>query len=123
MTTPADPADTEDSQPFQPGAQARTSRRRWWGAAALWTGATVLMFPDVVFEIDRFTPFAQWVSLRPYAVLGGGILAVATAFIAAARYRRYWPAAAGLLAVVLAGAGTLVPRVIAEPHPRRQVNR
>ena len=36
MTTPADPADTEDSQPFQPGAQARTSRRRWWRAAALW---------------------------------------------------------------------------------------
>lgn len=60
---------------------------------------------------------AGWVSLRPYAVLGGGILAVATAFIAAARYRRYRPTAAGFLAVVLAGAGTLVPRVIAEPAP------
>src|SRR5690349_4117408 len=72
---------------------------------------------DLAFEIDRFTPFAQWVSLRPYAVLGGGILAVATAFVAAARYRRYWPGAAGLVAIVLAGAGTLVPRVIAEPAP------
>lgn len=117
MTTPAEPSDPESSQPFQPAARAQGCSRRWWGALALTAVAAVLMFPDAVFEIDRFTPFAQWVSLRPYAVLGGGLLVVVLAALALIRGRRYWPLVAGLLAVVLAGAATLMPRVIADPAP------
>ena len=106
-----DPADDGELAPPRAGIRGR----HLW-AAALSVCAAVSLFPDIVFEIDRFTPFAQLVSLRPFTTAGLGLLAVAFA-VAAVRYRWCRPFAAGLLVVAVAGAATVLPRAIPAPAP------
>jgi endonuclease/exonuclease/phosphatase (EEP) superfamily protein YafD len=88
-----------------------------WAAAAVGTLlAAVVVLPDLLFGLDRISPFAQLVSFRPL------ILAVGTALLlilaATPRCRRGARAfLAGLLAVLLVGGGQVVPRAIPHPPP------
>jgi endonuclease/exonuclease/phosphatase (EEP) superfamily protein YafD len=99
-----------------PPARAAIRGRHLWSAMVLSVCAAVALFPDIVFEIDRFTPFAQLVSLRPFTTAGLGLAAIAVA-AAALRYRMFRPLAAGLVVVALAGAATVLPRAVPAPAP------
>jgi endonuclease/exonuclease/phosphatase (EEP) superfamily protein YafD len=112
MAAPGNPADDELAPPPRAGIRGR----HLWAAAALSVCAAVALFPDIVFEIDRFTPFAQLVSLRPFTAAGLAVLGMVFG-VAALRYRPCWPFAAGLLVVAVAGAATVLPRAIAAPTP------
>lgn len=78
-------------------------------------GLALVLLPDLVL-LDRLTPFAQLVAFRPV------VLAVATAALAAplilllVRRRARWFAAA-VLALLVATAGTLATRVLADQVP------
>jgi endonuclease/exonuclease/phosphatase (EEP) superfamily protein YafD len=78
--------------------------------------AAVLVLPDLLFQLDRYTPFAQLVAFRPVALAGAGaalvLLLLSTAFT-----RRALPFAAGLAAVLAVGAVMVGPRVTPDPAP------
>lgn len=86
-------------------------------------GAAVLVLPDLLFGIDRFTPFAQLVSLRPYLLAGVAVLVLGllTLLVRSAQRRRRRAAvvalAAGLAVVGAVGAVLVVPRTLATPVP------
>jgi endonuclease/exonuclease/phosphatase (EEP) superfamily protein YafD len=79
-------------------------------------GVAVLALPDLVFGLDRFTPLAQIVALRPYLLVA--LVAVVLVLLLIARWvRGAVLAAAGVVVVLLAGAGMVAPRMVAVPVP------
>jgi endonuclease/exonuclease/phosphatase (EEP) superfamily protein YafD len=83
--------------------------------AAGCVGVGLLALPDLL-RIDRVTPFAQVVSLRPYVLVGVALLVLVTAGFAW-RFRQLVPAVAALLAVLVTGVAMTVPRTQAGPLP------
>jgi endonuclease/exonuclease/phosphatase (EEP) superfamily protein YafD len=94
-------------------------RRRPTRRAVVETGAVVgiglLTVPDLL-RIDRFTPFAQVVSFRPYVLVGVAALVLVLAGLSWRSRRLILPAVA-LLAVVAVGVAMTVPRTQAGPLP------
>lgn len=78
--------------------------------------AAVGVLPDLLFGLDRHSPFVQLVSFRWQLLAAGAVLLVVLAVITL-RVRRAWPFTAGLLVVLLIGAGMVAPRAIADPAP------
>lgn len=86
-------------------------------AAALLTVVVALgTIPDLLFGLDRVSPFAQIVSFRPLILVAVG-LATLLALVATVFQRRVWPFAVGLLAVAVAAGVLVVPRTIPAAEP------
>jgi endonuclease/exonuclease/phosphatase (EEP) superfamily protein YafD len=101
-----------------PGERSRSRRSplRYVAAAVLTAVAAVVVLPDLVFELDRNTPFAQLVAFRPVILAAAGAVLALLLLIAVSR-RRVRPFAAGLAAVLAVGAAVVAPRVIPDPAP------
>jgi endonuclease/exonuclease/phosphatase (EEP) superfamily protein YafD len=78
-------------------------------------GVAVLALPDLLL-LDRFTPLAQLVALRPYLLVALPVLALVLLLLAR-RVRGAVPAAAGVVVVLLVAAGMVAPRTMAVPVP------
>ncbi len=78
-------------------------------------GVAVLVLPDLLL-LDRFTPLAQLVALRPYLLVALPVLALILLLLAR-RVRGAVPAAAGVVVVLLVAAGMVAPRTMAVPVP------
>lgn len=121
MTAP--PGPLSPAPPPPPSASRRTRRRGLrsgaarFGAAALVTLlSAVVALPDLLFGLDRRSPFAQLVSFRPWILVAGLLWLVV--LLVATRFRRgAWPFAAGALVVLLVGAAVVLPRTVADPLP------
>jgi endonuclease/exonuclease/phosphatase (EEP) superfamily protein YafD len=72
--------------------------------------------PDLLFGLDRRSPFVQLVSFRPW-LLGGVTALVVLLLVVMVFERRVLPFVAGLLAVLLVGVGMTLPRVVPDPVP------
>jgi hypothetical protein len=78
-------------------------------------GVGLLTLPDLL-HIDRVTPFAQIVSLRPYVLVVLAALVLVLAGLSW-RFRQLISSAVVLLAVLVVGVAMTVPRTLAEPLP------
>lgn len=110
---------TTTSTPTVSPEGTRAFPRRWprVAAAGVVTALAVLTtVPDRLGGLDRWTPFAQIVAFRPYVVVVVGLLGP-VALVATVFRRRFWPFAAGLLVVAVAGAALVVPRLVPDPPP------
>lgn len=97
-------------------------RNRWSVRRAVATlpvaGAVgVILLPDRLFGLDRWTPFAQLVSFRPHLLAVASTIVVVALLVVLLRRRRPGPLLAGCLVVVLVGIGTVVPRTFADAVP------
>lgn len=89
---------------------------RYLVAIAFTLIVAVFAVPDLVFGLDRRSPFAQIVSFRPWVLVGLLVLVVLLAVML--RYdRRVWPFVAGAVVVLLVGGGVTLPRALADPLP------
>ncbi len=84
-------------------------------AAAVTAVAAVVVLPDLL-GLDVRSPFAQLVAFRPW-LLVGLVAVLVPVVLVAARRPAVRPAAAGLLAVALAGTALVLPRVVPDPAP------
>ena len=78
-------------------------------------GVAILVLPDLLL-LDRFTPLAQLVALRPYLLVALPVL-VLVLLLLARRVRGAVLAAAGVVVVMLVAAGMVAPRTVAVPVP------
>lgn len=99
----------------EPGRRGRSLRPAV--AMVLFTAPlAVVVLPDLLFGLDRRSPFAQVIAFRPVLLVGVVGLVLSLAVVTAFR-RGAWPLLAGA-AAVLATAGSLVlPRAVADPLP------
>ncbi len=89
---------------------------RYLVAIAFTLVAAVFAVPDLVFGLDRRSPFAQIVSFRLWVLVG--LLVVSGLLTLMLRYdRRVWPFVAGALVVLFIGLGVTLPRAVAGPLP------
>ena len=96
--------------------RSRRPRARFVAAALLTVTALLVTLPDRLGGLDCVTPFTQIVAFRPYVTVAVGLAAL-VALVATVFRRRWWPFAAGLLAIAVAGAAVVVPRLVADPAP------
>jgi endonuclease/exonuclease/phosphatase (EEP) superfamily protein YafD len=99
-----------------PVPRARDVRRgrgtaRYIAAAVFTVVVAVPTLPDLLFGLDRLSPFAQLVSLRPW-ILGGVFALLVLLLLVTVFERRVVPFVAGVLAVLLVGGGMVLPRVL-----------
>jgi endonuclease/exonuclease/phosphatase (EEP) superfamily protein YafD len=102
----------------RPASPARARPRRvpfHLVAAGLVGVAAAMTLPDLVL-LDRVTPFAQLVALRPYVLAGVAALVLVLAGLSL-RHRRLIPAASALMVVLSVGTAMVVPRTQAGPLP------
>lgn len=117
MSAPPDRIDAtdagDDREPPPPGRRS-IARFVWAGVFTLMAAIGVL--PDLLFGLDRRSPFVQLVSFRWQLLAAGAVLLVLMG-VFTLRVRRAWPFTAGLAAVLLIGAGMVAPRAIPDPEP------
>jgi endonuclease/exonuclease/phosphatase (EEP) superfamily protein YafD len=116
VSAPPDRADTADAGDDQRPPPPRRSPARFVLAALFTAAAAIGVLPDLLFALDRRSPFVQLVSFRWQFLLAGAVLLVVLGIVTL-RARRAWPFAAGLAAVLLVGAAMVAPRAIADPEP------
>ncbi|MGH3611132.1 MAG: endonuclease/exonuclease/phosphatase family protein [Pseudonocardia sp.] len=108
-----------------PARRASSPRviRRWLAAALFTLLVAMSTIPDVLFGLDRHSPFAQLVAFRPLILAGViGVLAVLCLLLIVER--RVLPFAVGVLAVVIISSSVVLPRMIADtsaPGPGRSL--
>jgi endonuclease/exonuclease/phosphatase (EEP) superfamily protein YafD len=114
------PPDRLTSASFPPSYVSVPKRRRWilrYVSAALFTLVlAVFVLPDLLFGLDRQSPFAQLVSVRPWLLVGVTALLVMLLIVFFFE-RRMLPFVAGVLAVLLIGGGLVLPRIVSDPVP------
>jgi endonuclease/exonuclease/phosphatase (EEP) superfamily protein YafD len=86
-----------------------------WLALPFVAAVALLTLPDLV-GLDRYTPLAQLVALRPYLLVGLAVLVVAL-LVLARWVRGSVLAAAGVAVVLLVAGGMVAPRTVATPVP------
>ncbi|WP_459027547.1 endonuclease/exonuclease/phosphatase family protein [Pseudonocardia sp. DLS-67] len=72
--------------------------------------------PDLLFGLDRRSPFVQLVSIRPWILCGVAALLVMLLVVLIFE-RRVWPFLAGVLAVLLIGGSMVLPRALPDTEP------
>jgi len=114
MTAP--PGRLTAAPPPRPPARGRirgADVARYLAAALFTSFVAVPVLPDL-FGLDRRSPFVQLVSMRPWLLVG--VLAVVVLLgVVLVFERRVLPFAAGVLAVLVAGAGLVLPRALPDP--------
>ena len=108
-----DAADADDDNPLPP---PRRSAARFVVAALFTAAAAIGVLPDLLFGLDRRSPFVQLVSFRWQLLVAGAVLLVVLGVVTL-RVRRAWPFAAGLAVVLLIGAVMVAPRAIPDAEP------
>jgi endonuclease/exonuclease/phosphatase (EEP) superfamily protein YafD len=86
-----------------------------WLALPFVAAVALVTLPDLA-RLDRFTPFAQLVALRPY-LLAGLVIIVPVLLVFARWVHGAVLAAAGVVAVLLVAGGIVAPRTVATPAP------
>ncbi len=76
------------------------------------------MLPDLLFGLDHRSPFVQLVSMRPWILCGAGAVLLLLLVVMIFE-RRVLPFVAGVLAVLLVGAGMVLPRVLPDTDTLR----
>ncbi|GAA5127797.1 endonuclease/exonuclease/phosphatase family protein [Pseudonocardia adelaidensis] len=117
MTAPPD----RFTPAFPPAPPPREARRRSgtfrYVAAGVFTMVVALpAVPDLLFGLDRHSPFVQLVSIRPWILCGVAVLLVMLLVVLIFE-RRAWPFLAGGLAVLLIGGSMVLPRALADSEP------
>lgn len=114
MTTTSGRADPT-APPARPRHRLRTAARIL-GAVVITLLVAVIALPDLLFGMDRRTPFVQLVSFRPWVLVG--VAAMTLGLLVVLWFRRgVWPLVAGLLSVLLIGGTLVLPRTLADPLP------
>jgi endonuclease/exonuclease/phosphatase (EEP) superfamily protein YafD len=98
------------------GGRRRRGLARYVAAAVFTLVVAVPAVPDLLFGLDRRSPFVQLVSMRPWILCGVAALLVLLLVVMVFE-RRVLPFVAGVLAVLLVGAGMVLPRVLPDPVP------
>jgi endonuclease/exonuclease/phosphatase (EEP) superfamily protein YafD len=99
-------------------ARRRRGTARYAAAVVLTLVVALPTLPDLLFGLDRRSPFVQLVSLRPW-ILGGVLALLVMLLVVMVFERRVWPFVAGVLAVLLVGGGMVLPRVVPDTDPAR----
>jgi endonuclease/exonuclease/phosphatase (EEP) superfamily protein YafD len=117
MTAPPDRlAPATPPAPHSQGARRRRGIARYLAAAVFTLVVAVPAVPDLLFGLDRRSPFAQLVSMRAW-ILGGVAALLVLLLVVMVFERRVLPFVAGVLAVLLIGTGMVLPRVLSDPVP------
>ncbi|GAA0944068.1 endonuclease/exonuclease/phosphatase family protein [Pseudonocardia zijingensis] len=119
MSAPPDrlaPAPPPD--PPRAGPRRRRGIARYVVAAVFTLLVAVAAVPDLLFGLDRRSPFVQVVSMRPWILCGVAALLVLLLVVMIFE-RRVLPFVAGTLAVLLVGGGMVLPRMLADDVPAR----
>jgi endonuclease/exonuclease/phosphatase (EEP) superfamily protein YafD len=119
MTVPPDrlnPATPPESP--APGARRRRGVVRYIVAILFTLAVAVPTLPDLLFGLDRSSPFLQLATMRPWILCGVAALLVML-LVALVFERRVWPFAAGMLAVLLVGGSLVLPRALPDAGPPR----
>lgn len=117
MTAPPDRL--SPAAPPEPPPRAARRRRgtaRYLVAAVFTLVVAIPAVPDLLFGLDRRSPFVQLVSFRPWVLGGVGALLVLLLIVMIFE-RRVLPFVAGVLAVLLAGGALVLPRMLPDPVP------
>jgi endonuclease/exonuclease/phosphatase (EEP) superfamily protein YafD len=119
MTAPPDrlPSAPPPAPPPR-GAGRRRGTARYVVAAVFTVAVAVPTVPDLLFGLDRRSPFVQFVSIRPW-ILAGVLALLVLLLVVMVFERRVWPFVAGALAVLLVGGGMVLPRVLPDDEPAR----
>lgn len=117
MTAPPDRF-TPASPPAPPprGDRRRRGTFRYAAAVVFTLVVAVPTVPDLLFGLDRRSPFVQLVSTRPWILCGVAALLVMLLVVLIFE-RRVWPFLAGVLAVLLIGGGMVLPRALPDTDP------
>jgi endonuclease/exonuclease/phosphatase (EEP) superfamily protein YafD len=99
-------------------ARRRRGVARYVAAAVFTLAVAVAAVPDLLFGLDRRSPFVQLVSMRPWILLGVAALLLLLLFVMIFE-RRVLPFVAGVLAVLLVGGGMVLPRVLPDTDAPR----
>jgi endonuclease/exonuclease/phosphatase (EEP) superfamily protein YafD len=101
-----------------PGERTRPTGRvpRYLASAVFTVAAAIVILPDLIFELDRRTPFAQLVAFRPVLLVGAGALLVLLLLVSLFA-RPVMPSAVGLTAVLAVGVVMVGPRLVPDPVP------
>lgn len=119
MTAPPDRLPSASPPvPAPPGARHRRGLFRHLTAAVFTLLLAVAALPDLLFGLDHRSPFVQLVSMRPW-ILGGVAALLVLLLVVMIFERRVLPFAAGALAVLLVGAGMVLPRAIPDTDSPR----
>lgn len=98
------------------GDRRRRGTFRYVAAVAFTLVVAVPTVPDLLFGLDRLSPFVQLVSIRPWILCGVAALLVMLLVVLIFE-RRVWPFIAGVLAVLLIGGGMVLPRALPDTEP------
>lgn len=112
----APPRPDAATQPNRRGRSRPTGPLRWLAALLLTAMAAVAVVPDLLFEMDRFPPFAQTIAFR-IVLLAGLVVAVAFFAVLTVFRRGLWPITAGLAVVAVVGGAMVLPRAVADTPP------
>ena len=102
--------------PPAPSGQRRRGVFRYVAALVFALVVAVFAVPDLLFGLDRRSPFAQLVSLRPWILVGVAVLMVLLLIVSVFE-RRVLPFAAGVLVVFVVGGSLVLPRIVPDPVP------
>jgi endonuclease/exonuclease/phosphatase (EEP) superfamily protein YafD len=118
MTAPPDRLASANPPAPPPRGGRRGGTARYVTAAVFTLVMAVVVLPDLLFGLDRGSPFAQVVSVRPW-ILGGVLALLVMLLVVMVFERRVFPFVAGTLAVLLLGAGMVLPRVVPDSDALR----
>ncbi|MGH3584819.1 MAG: endonuclease/exonuclease/phosphatase family protein, partial [Pseudonocardia sp.] len=117
MTAPPDRLSPATSPtPPDRGSRRRRGIARYLTAVVFTLIVAVPAVPDLLFGLDRRSPFTQLVSFRPWILCGVAALLVLLLVVMVFE-RRVLPFVAGVLAVLLLGGAVVLPRIVPDPVP------
>jgi endonuclease/exonuclease/phosphatase (EEP) superfamily protein YafD len=117
MTAPPGQLDAAAPTPPPPSPSTRPKDVLRYATAVVFTlVVAVFALPDLLFQLDRRSPFVQLVPFRPWVLVGVAALLVLLLVLMVID-RRVLPFVAGVLVVLLVGGAMILPRVVPDPVP------